>query len=203
MGEYTPHLLWLNGKPIRWKRDEYDPTELVLWSRKTTGGKPIKGSLRTIAHLDRLNRLAVRRYGTQIQILQAPYNTTVPASAGTHDYDACVDWYIPGVGWWEQQRFGRANGHGCWYRHPPTFGNHIHGFTIPPQSGKVRADDFADGGFKVGKYVPGQLHDYYQHALGLAGQHQPGSDRSWFPANIRSTIFNLDAYIANRKRQTT
>lgn len=201
MAGYPHKILGLGGKPINYKNPP-KPTDLVLWSKKTQGGKQIKGSFRTIAAFDRLNRRSIKKYGKEIVILQASYNSTVALSAGTHDEDACMDWYTPGVSWWEQQRFARALGFGCWYRHPPKFGNHIHGFPVPPKSGTERKDDFADNGFEVGIYVPGQLDDYYRQAFGLAGQHKTNSDPSWHPGDqpggVGATIFNLKAYVATR-----
>jgi hypothetical protein len=183
------------------------PTTLVKWARKDVKGRTVKGSLRHICHLSRLNHLATARFGHGIEILQPAFSPGVAASAGTHDLDMCVDLHIPGVGWWEQQRFFRANGLGCWYRHPPAFGNHIHGFTLPPREGRDVSDDFKMAGFKVGKYVDGgwstegrritssQIGDYYAHAFGLSGKHTPNSDRSWFPRDIAATVFDLDAYL--------
>lgn len=202
----------LDGKPIDWHNPPA-ANERVQWSKRTTAGRPVTGSLRTICHLNRLNNLALGRFKTGIAIIQPSYNTGVPASAGTHDYDACVDLYIPGVEWYTAQAFLRRNGFGCWYRHEPDFPEqHIHGFTLPNQSGVVRADDFRDGSFRVGLYVDGgisasghqtsssQLVDYYNHAFGLAGQHSPGSDKSWFPPDIGKTIFNLQRYIRTRAK---
>ena len=201
----------LNGKKVDWNQPP-KATSLVLWTGKTSGGKQVKGSFRTICHLNRLNALAKSKYGKGIVVIQASYNTGVKASAGTHDFDACLDVYIPGVSWWEQQRFFRANGFACWYRYPPAFGNHIHGFTLPPQEGKVRADDWQVAGFKVGKYVDGgwstqgrkttsaQIDDYYNRAFGLSGKHTKNSDKSWFPENVKSTIFDLDAYVQKKQR---
>ncbi|HEY2831425.1 MAG TPA: hypothetical protein VGJ14_03290 [Sporichthyaceae bacterium] len=182
-------------------------TVLVKWTRKDVQGRAVKGSLRHICHLSRLNELATTKYGHGIEIIQPAFNTGVAASVGTHDFDMCVDLHIPGEGWWDQQRFFRANGLGCWYRHPPAFGNHIHGFTLPPREGRDVNDDFKTAGFKVGKYVDGgwstqgkkttssQIGDYYHHAFGLAGKHTPNSDTSWFPRDIPATIFDLDAYL--------
>jgi hypothetical protein len=199
------------GKKVDWN-DPPEPTAKAQWSKKDASGRTVKGSFRTICHINRLNNLAVKKFGTGLVIIQPPFNTTVEASAGTHDFDACIDLHIPGVGFHKQQRFLRANGLGCWYRHPPAFGNHIHGFTLPPREGRVVSDDFAVHGFKVGMFVDGghstsgglitssQLADYYNHAFGLSGQHEPNSDQSWFPENIKSTIFNLKRYIANRAR---
>lgn len=195
-------ILNLRGKELNWdgKHVSLKPTRLVLWSEKDMYGRPVKGSLRTIAQLDLMSHRARKRFGSRVVIIQPPYNTTVKASAGTHDFDACMDWYIPGVNWWTQQRFGRSQGQGCWYRHPPLFGNHMHGFVLPPREGRTIGDDFAVHGFKVGVYVPGQLEDYYNRAFGLANQHTPGSDKSWFPKNIESTIFDLPKYLDKKRR---
>lgn len=202
-------------KEFDWSKP-FKPTQKALWHKKTEGGKPVTGSIRHIAHLDRLNNLARARYGREIVIIQPAYNTTVKASAGTHDYDMCVDLYIPGVSWWEMQRFFRKNGLGCWYRHPPLFGNHIHGFTLPVHVGKLLNDDFANRGYKVGKYVDGgwstsgneftsaQLWDYcVNRSFGLADQHKKNSDKSWHPIDhggVAATVFDLGAYVARRKR---
>jgi hypothetical protein len=187
----------LGGAKIDWKHPPA-PHAQVQWSRKDQSGRTVKGSLRVICHLNRLNNLAVKRFDEGVRVIQPPFNTGVPASAGTHDFDACMDIHIPGVGWWEQQRFFRANGLGCWYRHPPTFPNHIHGFALPPREGTVISDDFAMSGRTVGVFVPGQLVDYFNHAFGLAGQHEPNSDKSWFPPDIKATIFDLQRYIDRR-----
>lgn len=197
----------LGGGKINWANPPHANAK-VQWSRKDTSGRTVTGSLRTIAHLNRLNNLAHAKFGKPLMIIQPPFNTSVPASAGTHDYDACVDCYIPGVAWYTAQHFLRANGLGCWVRTPPLFPYHIHGFTIPPQSGKERADDFRDGSWKVGLYVDGgislygnqrsssQLVDYYQRKNGLAS-HSP--DNTWHPADIGKTIFNLGNYIKTRQ----
>lgn len=204
-------VLYLNGRKINWEKPPRATTK-VMWSKRDMYGRKVTGSLRTIAHFDRLNRLAKKKFGVELVIIQPPNNTTVAASAGTHDFDCCVDLYIPGVSWWDQQRFFRANGLGCWYRYPPSFGNHIHGFTLPPREGKTISDDYKVYGFKVGVYVDGgyssrgglvtssQLADYYNHAFGLSGQHVPNSDRSWFPRDIEATIFDLGKYIEARRR---
>lgn len=201
-------ILTLDGKPIDWRRPPR-ANALVLWAHQ---GKRYKGTLRTVCHMARLNSLAKKQFGKEIVVIQPDWNTGVAASAGTHDFDSTWDVYIPGVDWWVQQRFFRRNGFGCWYRHPPLFGYHIHGFTLPPREGESISDDFKVAGIKVGKYVDGgystygrlvtssQIGDYYNHAFGLSGQHDAGSDRSWFPENIRATIFDLDKFIANRRR---
>ncbi len=205
-----PHeAQFLNGRAINWKKPPSPPTK-VKWSKKGMYGQTVTGSFRHICHLNRLNNLALEKFGDGIEIIQTAYNTSVAASAGTHDLDATVDLYIPGVDWWGQQRFFRANGLGSWYRHPPLFGNHIHGFTLPPREGQNVSDDFKAKDFKVGVYVDGgystrggfvsssQIGDYYIHAFGLSGQHTAGSDRSWFPSNIGETVFKLGKYVQRR-----
>lgn len=204
--------LYLSGKPINWLSPPSLHTK-VMWSKKTWTGKPVTGSFRHICHLNRLNNLSKKRFGREIEIIQPANNTGVKASAGTHDYSECVDLYIPGISWWEQQRFFRANGLACWYRHPPKFGNHIHGFTLPPQEGRVRSDDWRVLGIKVGKYVDGgwslfgrkyyssQIDDYYNRAFGLSNLHTPGSDKSWFPPDIGVTIFDHKKYINTRAKR--
>jgi hypothetical protein len=201
--------LYLSGRKIDWSRPP-KPGRVVKWSRKDQYGREIHGSFRTICHMNRLNNIAKKRFGREIVVIQPPYNRGVRASAGTHDYSECWDVYIPGVSWWRMQRFFRANGFACWYRHPPLFGNHIHGFSLPPREGRVLGDDWKVLGIKVGKYVDGgwslygrpvtssQIEDYYNRAFGLYQQHQAGSDHSWFPKSVEKTIFDLDAYIARR-----
>ena len=194
----NPHeVTYLNGRRIDW-RNPPRTNHMCRWTKKTMYGKPIRGSFRTLCHLNRLNNIALRRFGTELVVIQSDWNTTVAASAGTHDFDSVWDIYIPGVPWWVQQRFFRANGFGCWYRHPPLFGNHIHGFTLPHPEGSYHGDDFASQGTRVGIYVPGQLQDYYNEAFGLSGQHTPRSDHSWFPKNKNATVFNLHNYVKTR-----
>lgn len=205
----TTQILTLRGKPVDYAHPP-KATDMVLWSKKTTGGKTIKASFRAVAHLQHLNELAVKRFGVEIQVIQCPFNTGVEASAGTHDFDMVWDLWIPGVDPWKQQRFFRANGFGCWFRHPPLFGNHIHGFTLPPREGRDVSDDFKMAGFKVGKYVDGgwsvyghavtssQIADYYRHAFGLKGQHDSDEDHSWFPKDIPATIFDLGKFVASK-----
>lgn len=197
------------GRKINW---DHPPTASALctWSKKGTSGQTVKGSFRSLCALNRANNLAVRKFNSEVEVIQSAFNTAIRASAGTHDFDACFDLRIDGVGWWDQQRFFRKVGFGCWYRHAPLFGNHIHGFVLPNRHGSGISDDYRQSGLKVGKYVDGgwstvgyrftssQIEDYYNHAFGLSGQHARNSDRSWFPSDIESTIFNLRAYVEKR-----
>lgn len=206
------NVRYLSGRKVNWYKPPAANTKM-LWRDKTMYDRPVYGSFRTLCHLDRLDRLARKKYGKGIVVIQSAFNTTVAASAGTHDYDCCLDVYIPGVSWWEQQRFFRANGFGGWYRYPPLFGNHLHVFSLPEREGQSISDDYKVHGFKVGKYVDGgystygrlvtssQISDYYNHAFGLSSRHTPNSDRSWFPDDIEATIFDLGKYVANRQKE--
>lgn len=201
-------VLTLAGRPINWAKPPKAST-LVMWSQKDMYGRKVTGSLRTIAHLDYTNTLAKKKFGRGLIVIQPSYNRGVAASAGTHDYDACLDVYIPGVAWSEQQKFFRANGWGAYWRKPPKFGNHIHMFSLPVQEGADRADDYKMGGFKVGKYVDGgwttsgrkytsaQIDAYYAHRDALASN---AKDTSWFPASVKATIFDLPAYIKTQNK---
>lgn len=194
-----------SGRRIDWNRP---PPGNQICSL-TLNGKKYKAGFRTLCHLNKTNNLAKKKFGVGVTVLQPPFNNTVPASAGTHDLDAVWDIWIEGVPAWTQQRFLRSLGWGDWYRHPPLFGNHQHMFTVPPHRGEI-PDDFKQAGMKVGKYVDGgvstvghlvtssQLVDYYNHAFGLSGQHEHGSDKSWFPPDIPETTFNLRAYVQRR-----
>jgi hypothetical protein len=197
-------VLTLRGNPIDWAKPPA-PTTRVKWSRTDMSGRAVTGSFRTICHLQYLNQQARAEFsGKRIEVFQPPYNKGYKPSAGTHDYDACFDLHVPGVPWLKQQAFFRKHGLGCWWRKPPTFINHIHGFTLPPQEGVVRSDDYAIAGFTVGKYIDGgwslygrkvasaQLDAYYQHRSGLKGD---AKDNTWYPADIKATIFNLPRFV--------
>jgi LysM repeat protein len=196
-------VLTLAGNPINWAKPP-SPTTKVKWSKKDKSGRAVTGSFRTICHIEYLDQQARKEFGVGISIFQPPYNKGYKPSAGTHDYDACIDVEIPGVGWLKQQGFFRRHGTGGWWRKPPKFINHIHGFTLPPQEGVDRTDDFAILGFTVGKYIDGgwslfgrkvassQLASYYNKRTGLVGD---ARDNTWFPPDIKATIFDLAAFV--------
>lgn len=197
----------LNGKAINWLKPP-KANALVLWSKRDMYGRKVIGSLRTIALLDKTDALARKKFGTGIVVIQPSYNKGVAASAGTHDFDACLDVYIPGVSWAEQQRFFRANGWGAYWRKPPKFGNHIHMFALPVPEGSDRSDDYRAGGFKVGRFVDGgwttlgrkvygaQVTSYYLRRDALASNLK---DNSWFPASITKTVFDLPAWLKAKR----
>ena len=65
-------VLTLAGKLIDWHNPP-KPTDRVIWSERTTGGKQVTGSLRTIAHLDRivvLDKGQIIEDGTHAQLLE-------------------------------------------------------------------------------------------------------------------------------------
>lgn len=183
------------------------PTDLITVTRL---GHTFKASRRTVAWLDyAVAQLAKDHPSAQLVIIQTCYNTGVAASAGTHDYDACFDLRITGMPgstvdaqWLAGQQWLRAHGFWCWWRHTGTWAAasewHFHGF-VAPADGRAFAT-------KVGEYVDGgvtryghaiassQIADFRNHAFGLANEHTAGSDRTWYPANLGSTIFDYDAW---------
>ena len=136
---------------------------------------------RTAAHLDfTKERLEARHPGRRLVIIQSAYNTGVAASAGTHDFDACLDVFIQGMDWKPAQRFLRRCGWAAWHRGPPLFGHHIHMVSLGCTC-------------RVGEFVPGQVADYRANPPrnGLAGH---AVDRTWHPENIQATVFDFDQW---------
>lgn len=158
-----------------------DADERVTWQgHSTSGGRAVYGSRRSIAHLEATNQAALEEHGTEVVVIQSAYNTGVEASAGTHDYDAVYDVYLPGVDWRAAQRFLREQGWAAWFREPPAFSEHIHMVSLGYRT-------------QVGVYVPGQVADYYAHRNGLAGH---ALDESWHPSDIDATVFDYPAWKA-------
>jgi hypothetical protein len=201
-------VLTLAGKAINWAKPPR-ATDKVMWSYKTSGGKPVIGSFRTIAWLEHVNDLAEKKFGQRVVVIQSAYNTGVAASAGTHDYDACLDVYIPGVAWGAAEFFFRCNGAGAFWRTPEQgFSNHIHLFVLPPREGRSISDDYKVAGFKVGKFVDGgwslygrqvtssQIEDYYMGRNALAGHARDTGQRV---ADIAKTIFDLNLYVSRQQ----
>lgn len=180
-------------------------------TRHTVAGTTFLSCDRTAAHLawtvEELKR--VHPFARLI-ILQPCYNTGVQASAGTHDKDAVFDVKIDGLGWWDAQLFLRRCGWAAWFRHTGLWASpkawHIHMISIPEgldnsptplEIGKA----YAAAGIVVGRYIDGgytttgsvvatsQVDDYFDHSIGLKGQHRAGADTSRFPRNIAATIY--------------
>ena len=180
-GRSVTQILELNGKPVT---NFKNPDRKVKWSKLSIYSHTVYGSLRSIAHLDDTSKRAEQAHGHEVEIIQGAYNTTIAASAGTHDYDACYDVFIPMTDWSESQRFFRAQGWGAWWRYPPIMSNHIHMISLGYTT-------------RVGTYVPGQVQDYYAHRDGMAGH---GPDNTWHPEDIRSTIFDFEDW-ANKQEE--
>lgn len=155
--------------------------DVVTWEgHQTVFGGPVKGSRRSIDWLE-----YVWSQAGHFQVIQSAFNVGVEASAGTHDGDACYDLTrLDWRDWRESEHRYRALGGAAWYRFPPTFTDHIHcvvlGYVDPWKPPYVWSG--------VGVYIPGQVTDYYNRALGLAGQHDPGDDPTWHPDDIDATI---------------
>lgn len=183
-------------------------TALAPVSEAAIAGVSFRASSRTQQHLlHTIARLAIKHPGARLVILQPCYNTGVEQSAGTHEFDAVLDVEIVGLNWWDAQRFLRELGWAAWFRHTGKWASpnawHIHMISLPPGiPANPTADDvtaaFEAIGLRVGEFVPGQVDDYYAHALGLKGQHRAGIDHSWFPPNINATVFKEDdmAYLS-------
>ena len=172
-------------------------SEIIYYSQPNIYGSKFRCSRRTAALLDRtkarLKKKAEKdKKNYYLRIIQGCYNTSVDASAGTHDFDACLDVEIVGMSWFDAQRWLRSQGWAAWVRVPPTFSYHIHMIALPPYKLNFVA--------RVGQYVPGQVEDYYAHRSGLVGS---AYDNTWHPDNIRATIFDYNAYMAAQRIRDT
>jgi hypothetical protein len=171
-------------------------------SEVTIAGETFRAGNRTAAHLLwTIEELDRRHPGARLRIIQTCFNIGNEASKGTHDKDAVFDVEVVGLTWMGGQRFLRVCGWAAWFR-PERFkngkrvwGDHIHMVSIP--SGLDNTPSLADVnnalddlGIEVGIFVPAQIDDYFAHALGLAGEHEPGLDDSFFPDDIKATIFD-------------
>jgi hypothetical protein len=168
-----------------------DGGRIILYSQPNIYGTRFNCSARTGAHLDSTKRALAARAtkdgkSYSLRIIQGCYNSSVDASAGTHDKDACLDVQIVGMTWAEAQRFLRAQGWAAFWRKPSQgpWSDHIHMVSLPPYKLAFVAP--------VGIYVPGQVNDYYAKLNGLSS-HLP--DKSWHPDPIKATIFNYSAWI--------
>jgi hypothetical protein len=166
-----------------------DGSNLTTYTQPNVYGRYFKCSKRTAAHLDSTKAALARKAkkdnkSYSLRIIQGCYNTSVPASAGTHDKDSCLDVEIVGMDWQEAQTFLRKQGWAAFWRKPPLFGNHIHMVSLPPFKFEFVAP--------VGSLVPGQVSDYYDHKSGLSGHL---ADPTWHPDPIKPTIFDYAAWV--------
>lgn len=153
-----------------------DPCRVVTG---TVGGRTITAGECTMAHLIAFDDWLRKRKGCYLVVLQGAYNTGVAASAGTHNYDTCIDFLVVRTKtgrrqWIRGQRMARYFDWDSWWRHTGTWYQpsswHHHGISHPA---------FV-GGCPTGIYVPGQHADYHADPPrnGLAGH---DTDRSWHP----------------------
>lgn len=158
--------------------------------------------------------LKVRFPKARLHILQTCYHTGVAASAGTHDFDAVFDvWITGGVLGRDPnraQKVLRILGWGAWFRHTGPWADpsewHIHMISLPTglpahptalDVGKaydalgIKVGEFIDGGYTTQGRIVGssQVVDLFNHAEGLAGEHNQNSDPSWYPKDINKTVF--------------
>lgn len=181
------------------------------------GGNTFQCSDRTYKHLVSTRwRLRLRYPFARLVVIQGAYSNG-PLSAGTHSEDCVLDVRITGLPgrtterrWLKAQSFLRSHGWAAWWRHTGTWAPmsnwHIHMVSLPPGlPAHPTADQVGRAyiklGTKVGKYIDGglstvgktvatsQVVDYYNHALGLANQHDSGDDTTWFPADINAYVF--------------
>jgi hypothetical protein len=156
--------------------------ELVVEARC---GLTFKASRRTFAHIDyTIDLLAQLSPDARLHIAQGCYHDG-PLSAGTHDFDAVLDFTISGLSWLDGQAFLRRCGWAAWWRHTGTWAAesawHFHAISLGYTT-------------RVGVFVPAQVDDYYRHSLGLKGEHASGLDHTWFPPDINATVFDYEEH---------
>jgi hypothetical protein len=182
-------------------------TDLITVTRL---GRRFKASRRTVAHIEKTVAEFKRVFPhASLTIIQTSYNTTVAASAGTHDFDACFDWgftgeLLPGqhaeAQWQQLQHFLRRLGWGCWWRHTGSWAAqsewHVHGFSLPVglASFTTKVGEFIDGGLSsLGRAVASsQLDDYLTEKDGLADH---ACDHTWRPQPISSSVFHYWSWV--------
>lgn len=179
-----------------------DPAQIIV---APLGGMDVKAS--RWAHAAWQNMADQLDDPSRFRVIQPSFNTGVDASAGTHDFDAVMDWFIVGMTFEDANAHGRRSGLATWTRTPAQgFSLHNHGFPIPPDGAFLDRDGKAwfrlGGGLatRVGILIPQQLIDYHNDALGLAasvGGHTPGSDHQ--PHPDPQFVFNYEEYIVSEQ----
>lgn len=138
---------------------------------------------RTAAHIFSTYGQFKKRFpGLTLVIAQTCYHAGYEPSAGTHDKDGVLDFYVlkangapaTEADYWAVQRWLRAQGWLVWFRHTGTWASrgswHLHAVS-----------NGCPG--PMGIYVPGQITDAYNHTFGLANQHNVDLDKSWWPGD--------------------
>ncbi len=158
-----------------------DPAEKIT---VTLGDKTFQAGRRTAAHLEwTIEKLAQRKPGAHLHIMQPCFHTGFDPSAGTHDGDGVLDIRIDGMKWPKAEMFMREAGWAAWWRHTGTW--------EPQEKWHIHAVSLGCPG-KVGDLIPGQVDDYHNKRDGLAG-HRP--DDSPRPDDIVATVFDYPRYL--------
>lgn len=148
----------------------------------TTFSSGFYAGYRTSVHIE-WTKARAEAQGYRLQIMQGCYHVGYKPSAGTHDKDEVLDMrlvdahgaIVPGR---TQSHFFRWNYWWGWWRTPEQgFPLHFHGISSRPRH------------CAIGDYVPGQLTDWKNKALGLAGQHTPGTDPMPYPPHHATRYF--------------
>lgn len=169
------------------------PAEVVTVS---LGDKTFEAGRRTAAHLQAtVLQLAVEFPAAHLHVMQQCFHTGYEPSAGTHDGDGVLDIKIEGLDgslaqWWAAQAFMRRMGWASWFRHTDEW--------AAPSAWHLHSVSLGCPG-KVGYYVPGQVDDYNDHALGLKGEHDSGDDPTWHPPDIEATYFDYPAWLIDQE----
>lgn len=149
----------------------------------TTFGPGFYAGARTAFHIRwTISQAALHNWTCLVE--QGCYHQGYPPSAGTHDYDEVLDLklvdsrgvMVPGP---QQIHFFRFETYWWgWWRTPDLgFPYHFHGVSSRPHH------------CHIGDFVPGQLVDWKNKALGLAGMHTPGSDHTAYPRTWKTRYF--------------
>lgn len=136
----------------------------VTWNGRTFTA----GSLLLAALFDLQDWLDKHHPGLYVYVVQGAYNTSVAASAGTHDEDGCVDILIlhrkTGRRVWVRGiRWTRAHHFYSWLRRTGAWASpsrwHFHMIVVGIEG----------AGCPVGEFVPGQIRDARSGRTGLVG----------------------------------
>lgn len=204
-------------KAISWKRPPGRDTR-VSSNLVAGNGVRVTASFRVMCALQAVMTQAPKALGYELHIITPPYTPTeiAPLSAGTHDLDDLFDLVpVGGIQSLEQgyklQNWLRRHGWFVWFRHTGTWAAksrwHIHGGPLPVDGKNftVPVGEYVDGGLSTqGRLVTSsQIMDYWNHSLGLKGQHASGLDKapSKFPKDIMATVFDLPAYIEKKRAE--
>jgi hypothetical protein len=160
-------------------------------------GRQFDAGNRTAAHMRwTLQRLAKKHPDARVHIAKGCYVVIPPGhddpSAGTHDGDGVLDLEFTGIEYPAAEKFMRKHGWAAWWRHT--------GEWKLPENFHVHAVSLGCPG-QVGGFVPGQVSDYHNHALGLKDQHTAGNDPTWHPKDISKTVFDYPRWLKKQAKK--